>query len=193
MKRGLFLFADNYLPKLGYRKRAHLINEMLPGLNGGKMSASIPTSKIDCLDSPETIDRKIKNIPFEEGDVAWNAILAIARLIVMPISRLRLETMQDAGGEQNMPGQHPFSGAGAPEGTLLTIGAGTRDGGHRHYSSYDELEREYVEGKLDPEELRLAIAEAIKQVLAPVRKAYESNEEWQAVEKLAFPNPENQK
>lgn len=39
-QRKLFVAATEWLPRIGYRKRAHLINPMVAGLNGGKMSSS---------------------------------------------------------------------------------------------------------------------------------------------------------
>ena len=39
-QRKIFTFAEAYLPKLGYAKRAHLMNAMVPGLAGGKMSSA---------------------------------------------------------------------------------------------------------------------------------------------------------
>lgn len=39
-QRKLFTAAKEWLPKLGYKERAHLMNPMVPGLQGGKMSSS---------------------------------------------------------------------------------------------------------------------------------------------------------
>jgi tyrosyl-tRNA synthetase len=39
-QRKLFVAATEWLPKIGYRKRAHLLNPMIAGLQGGKMSSS---------------------------------------------------------------------------------------------------------------------------------------------------------
>merc|ERR1711862_576210 len=39
-QRKIFAYAEQYLPKLGYEKRAHLMNPMVPGLTGAKMSSS---------------------------------------------------------------------------------------------------------------------------------------------------------
>lgn len=35
-----FLVFSQYLPSLGYAKRVHLMNPMVPGLTGSKMSSS---------------------------------------------------------------------------------------------------------------------------------------------------------
>ena len=39
-QRKIFMYARENLPKLGYAKRAHLMNPMVPGLTGTKMSNS---------------------------------------------------------------------------------------------------------------------------------------------------------
>jgi hypothetical protein len=37
--------------------------------------------------------------------------------------------------------------------------------------------------------LKTAVGDAINKLLDPIRKAFEENEEWQKVEKLAYPDP----
>ena len=54
--------AKDVLPRVGYKERAHLMNPMVPGLQGGKMSASDPDSKIDVLDTPDAVRRKLKSL-----------------------------------------------------------------------------------------------------------------------------------
>ena len=55
------------------------MNAMVPGLSGGKMSSSDPNSKIDFLDPPEVVRRKIKAAFCEEGNTAENGVLARER------------------------------------------------------------------------------------------------------------------
>jgi tyrosyl-tRNA synthetase len=97
-QRKIFTFAELYLPRLGYAKRAHLMNEMVPGLAGGKMSSSDPNSKIDLLDPPAVVAKKIKAAFCEEGNVAENGLLAFVQAVLIPISQLRRERarMDDA-------------------------------------------------------------------------------------------------
>jgi tyrosyl-tRNA synthetase len=46
-QRKIFMFARENLPRIGYRKRAHLMNPLIPGLGEtGKMSSSEPLSKV---------------------------------------------------------------------------------------------------------------------------------------------------
>jgi tyrosyl-tRNA synthetase len=45
------------------------MNPMVPGLTGGKMSASDPDSKIDVLDGPELVKKKLKKAYAAAGEV----------------------------------------------------------------------------------------------------------------------------
>lgn len=65
-QRKIFVFAEKYLPVLGYKKRAHLMNTMVGGLTGSKMSSSDPDSKIDLLDDAKSVERKLKKAFCEE-------------------------------------------------------------------------------------------------------------------------------
>jgi tyrosyl-tRNA synthetase len=90
LQRKIFTFAELYLPRLGYTKRAHVMNPMVPGLGGGKMSASDPNSKIDLLDIPEVVKKKIK-AAFCEGNIEENGVLSFVGAVLIPISELRKE------------------------------------------------------------------------------------------------------
>lgn len=168
------------------------MNSMLPRLTGGKMSASIPSSKIDCLDTPDVVIKKISNVECDDGEIAKNAILGLLKMVLMPISRIRLEVQGNGEGEV-IADRRPFSSEDAPEGTLFTIAIKTdaKDGVvHKHYRSYEVLEQDYKEKKLSLQELKDPVAKAINKLLALIRESYESNEEWRTVEKLAYPEPE---
>lgn len=88
-QRKLFTAAKDWLPKLGYRERAHLLNPMVPGLHGGKMSSSDPDSKIDLLDSAETVAKKIKKAHAAPQVVEENGLLAFIEYVLFPAARLR--------------------------------------------------------------------------------------------------------
>ncbi|KAF7532950.1 hypothetical protein G7054_g7505 [Neopestalotiopsis clavispora] len=60
-QRKIFTFALENLPRIGYKVRAHLMNTMVPGLGQAqKMSSSEPDSKIDLLDAPDVVGKKLK-------------------------------------------------------------------------------------------------------------------------------------
>ncbi|KAJ7262764.1 tyrosine tRNA ligase [Mycena haematopus] len=189
-QRKIFTFAELYLPRLGYSKRAHLMNAMVPGLAGGKMSSSDPNSKIDFLDAPEVVRKKIKAAFCEEGNVADNGVLAFLEAVLIPISQLRIENIKK-GGSMLEPGGDlkPFASDDAPEGTVFSIVRDAKFGGSTHYSSYEDLKKDFAEKVLHPKDLKTAVADALNRLLDPIRKAFAEDEEAQRIEKLAYPDP----
>ena len=189
-QRKIFTFAELYLPRLGYAKRAHLMNAMVPGLAGGKMSASDPNSKIDFLDAPEVVRKKIKAAFCEEGNIEGNGVLAFVNAVLIPISKLRLE--RQAGHTalvQGLGDQRPFISDDAPAGTVFSIERDAKFGGSTHYASFEELEADFASKTLHPKDLKVTVAECINRLLAPIRQEFEENEEWQKTTALAYPDP----
>ncbi|KAH7886608.1 tyrosyl-tRNA synthetase [Phlebopus sp. FC_14] len=187
-QRKIFTFAELYLPRLGYAKRAHLMNPMVPGLMGGKMSSSDPDSKIDFLDPPDVVKRKIKKAFCEEGNVKDNGLLAFVKAVLIPISQLRLERRSEAKAQENGEPHKPFINNDAPEGSVFTINR-EKGGGPSHYKTYDELEDDFAAKKVHPGDLKATVREAIISLLEPIRTAFVENEEWQRIEQLAYPDP----
>lgn len=62
----------------------------VPGLTGGKMSSSDPDSKIDLLDSPEQVKKKLKKAFCEPGNIEDNGVLAFCKYVLFNVK---------AGGE----------------------------------------------------------------------------------------------
>ena len=83
-QRKIFTYAEKYLPSLGYAKRAHLMNPMVPGLTGNKMSASEADSKIDLLESPADIKKKLKKAFCEPGNIIDNGVLSFCKFVIFP-------------------------------------------------------------------------------------------------------------
>jgi len=190
-QRKIFIFAEEFLPRLGYAKRAHLMNTMVPGLGGGKMSASDPNSKIDFLDPPEVIRKKIKSAFCEEGNPD-NGVLAFVKAVLIPISQLRLERRQGLDGEevrQATADQPPLTSEDAPEGTLFSVVRLEKFGGSLHYKTYQEIEDDFSKKDLHPKDLKGAVADGIIRLLAPIQDAYKNDPEWQAVTAAAYPDP----
>ncbi|KZW03144.1 tyrosine tRNA ligase [Exidia glandulosa HHB12029] len=180
-QRKIFTFAKEYLPRLGYNQRAHLMNKMVPGLAGGKMSSSDPNSKIDFLDPPDVVKSKIKKAFCEEGNIVDNGLLAFIRAVVIPIARLHIER-----GD----GVRPFVGADAPEGSVFTVSRPEKYGGPLHFSEYAALEKAFENKEIHPGDLKTATTGALLTLLNPIRKAFEESDEWKTVERLAYPPPE---
>ncbi|VDN30733.1 unnamed protein product [Dibothriocephalus latus] len=79
-----------YLPRLGYKKRIHLMNPMVPGLTGGKMSASEVDSKIDLLEPSASVRAKLQHAVCPPGVTAadGNGVLAFLKYVVFPLTHL---------------------------------------------------------------------------------------------------------
>jgi hypothetical protein len=52
-----------------------------------------------------------------------------------------------------------------------------------HFKSYDELEREFAEGKLHPKDLKVATAKKLNSILEPMRKSIKSKPEYDRLTK----------
>lgn len=83
-QRKIFTFALENLPKIGYKVRAHLMNSMVPGLGEAqKMSSSEPDSKIDLLDSPEIVAKKLKKAVCVPKKVEGNGLIAFIEHVLI--------------------------------------------------------------------------------------------------------------
>jgi tyrosyl-tRNA synthetase len=103
-QRKIFILAEEQLPKLKLGKRFHLMNPMVPGLTGSKMSrfsfcihlncmlisltmlSSEENTKIDLLDLSTTVNAKIDTAFCPKtGTGEENGILAFYKYVVFPI------------------------------------------------------------------------------------------------------------
>ncbi|KAL3315534.1 hypothetical protein Ciccas_005836 [Cichlidogyrus casuarinus] len=86
-QRKIFMLAEKHLPYLGYKKRVHLMNPMVPGLSGSKMSSSEANSKIDMLDSEEVLRKKLDGAQCAPGVSAndGNGVLCFLKYVVFPL------------------------------------------------------------------------------------------------------------
>ncbi len=142
-QRKIFVFAREFLPKIGYKPRIELMNPMVPGLTGKKMSSSIPGSKIDMLDDEETIKKKINNAECVAGEVN-NGLMSFAKYVIFPIKQDKKEK--------------------------LIIKRPDKFGGDLKFSAYAEMEKEFAEKKLHPLDLKNAIAIEINNLVKPIRE-----------------------
>lgn len=178
---------------LGYRRREHLMNAMVAGLDGLKMSSSKSAeTKIEFLDDPETVRGKIFGAACPERQVTGNGVLGLLRDILIPISEQRMERLlgktglnlhESTGSELD---QRPFCRLGSPIDTVFTTYAEHGEG--QDFTSYEAIEAAFVAGQLQPESLKRAVADAFNVLLAPIRATYAESEEWQELDKLAYPD-----
>ncbi|XP_013774160.1 tyrosine--tRNA ligase, cytoplasmic-like isoform X1 [Limulus polyphemus] len=144
-QRKIFTFAEKYLPQLGYTKRIHLMNPMVPGLTGGKMSASEEDSKIDLLDTQATVKKKLKKAFCEPGNKEENGVLAFVHHVIFSVFK-----DEDFVVERN-----------------------PNNGGNVSYKDYESLEKDFTELKLHPGDLKIAVEKYLNRLLEPIRKTFE--------------------
>lgn len=167
-QRKIFALAKDCLPKIGYKERAHLMNPMVPGLAGGKMSSSDEDSKIDLLDLPEKVTKKLKKAYAVPKVVADNGILSFVEYVLLPASAIK-------------HGQPKFV-------------VERREGEPLVYHDIKTMQQDYEADTLTPQLLKSAVASALLELLAPIRAAFDASPEWQAIEKQAYPpKPEKKK
>ncbi|KAK6464224.1 tRNA synthetases class I-domain-containing protein [Scheffersomyces coipomensis] len=174
-QRKIFVLAEENLPSLGYKKRAHLMNHMIPGLGqGGKMSASDPNSKIDIIEDPKVVRKKVNSAYCAPGDIKDNGLIAFLEFVVQPIQELLADKEGVFKLEINRPEKY---------------------GGPITYTSIDELKADYESEKLSPVDLKSGVAERIVDLLAPIRTQFDASPEFQAAQKNGYPevNPKGEK
>ncbi|KAK4054911.1 hypothetical protein OIV83_000835 [Microbotryomycetes sp. JL201] len=177
VQRKIFTFAEANLPKLGYTKRAHLMNKMVPGLSGGKMSSSDPNSKIDFLDSPATVKSKIQKAHCAPGEVEGNGVLAFISNVIVPIGELMRK--------QGRANERAWA---ATEQAVFTVKGDPKHGGQSvHFGSAEELEQAYAAGSVHPGDLKASVVEAINSLLAPIQAEFAASKEFQDIEAAAYP------
>ena len=69
---------------------------MVSGLNSSKMSASLPNSKVDMVDLPDLVRKKILSANCQDGIVEGNEILALVKELILPLSKPRVEDVEAA-------------------------------------------------------------------------------------------------
>ncbi|CAH0687787.1 unnamed protein product [Spodoptera exigua] len=164
-QRKIFTMAEKYLPQLGYAKRVHLMNPMVPGLTGGKMSASEEDSKIDLLDNPASVKKKLKKAFCEPGNITDNGVLSFTKYVVFPLMK---------GGET-------FKITRAPE-----------HGGNVEFTKFEDLESAYAKQEIHPGDLKASVELAINKLLGPIQEIFKQPH-LQELAKKAYPPPTKSK
>ncbi|GME35411.1 Aminoacyl-tRNA synthetase class Ib [Neofusicoccum parvum] len=188
---GLFDHARRFMPLLGYRQRLHLMNPMVAGLDGLKMSSSKPPdTKIEFLDDPDTVWRKVHNASCPPQQIIENGVMELLKHVLIPVSEMRLEQKRGQTGlntdEAKSGSQRPFVTDSAPDDAVFSVSR-QRGMDPLHFASYMELERAYVSGVVEPEPLKEAVASAFNGLIAPIRRIYQESKEWQEVDRAAYP------
>jgi tyrosyl-tRNA synthetase len=138
-QRKILVFARENLPKVGYKPRIEIMTPIIPGLTGTKMSASDPKSKVDLLDTEQEVNKKILEAYCEAKKVEGNGVLAFLKYIIFII-------------------KHDSK-------ALFVLERDKKFGGNVKYKTYNDLEKDYVAGKVHPLDLKKSLAREINLLL----------------------------
>lgn len=157
-QRKVHVLAREVFPKLGWKKPVAIHHHLLMGLAepprvnyedkteqviASKMSKSQPWTAIFIHDSEEQIREKLLKAWCPEKQAEMNPVLELAKYIIFHDKKEFL------------------------------VERAAKYGGDVVFSSYEELEKEYIEGKLHPMDLKLSVAREISNIIDPIRRHFE--------------------
>jgi len=163
-QRKAHMLARDAAEKLGWKKPVCVHTHLLMGLQepapsekrfdenvdvdleiSSKMGKSVPKSCIFINDPPLEIRAKMKTAYCPPKQIEGNPVIEFAKYVVFPFKE------------------------------TLEIPRPARYGGSTTLESYESLEKMYAEGELHPLDLKNGVAEALIEILRPVREHFEKN------------------
>ena len=141
-QRKIMVLAREVLPKIGYKARIELINPLIRGLVGEKMSSSIEATKIDLLNDEEIVNKKINGAECVAGNPD-NGIMALLKYLIFVLKEDKKEK--------------------------FVVKRDKKYGGDLKYSKYSEVEKDFKEKKLHPQDLKSSVSEEINILLKNFR------------------------
>ena len=118
------------------------------------MTKNIPNSAIFMEDSPKEVERKIKKAYCPEKQIDDNPIFEYIKYLIIP-----------KYGKFELKRPEKF-------------------GGDKTYNTYDDICEDYKAGDLNPGDLKPNVIRYINDMLDPVRKHFEKDQEAQKILKL---------
>ncbi|NHV06993.1 MAG: tyrosine--tRNA ligase [Thaumarchaeota archaeon] len=170
-QRKVHVLAREVYPKLGWKKPVALHHHLLMGLAeppkvnsedkieqvvASKMSKSQPWTAIFIHDSEKQIREKLLKAWCPEKQAEMNPVLELAKYIIFHEKKEFLVERSD------------------------------KYGGDIVFSSYEALEKEYIEGKLHPMDLKLSVAREISSIIDPIRRYFERPSNKKLLEVFQF-------
>ena len=155
-QRKIVVLARKSLPKLGYKPRIEIMNPLIPGLIGKKMSASDDKSKIDVLDDEKAVKKKLNGADCVAGKPD-NGIMAFLEYVIMTIKKDKKEK--------------------------FIVKRDKKYGGDLEYEDYKKVEKDFIAKKLHPLDLKNAVAKEISDMLSLIQK---NKKELESLAKKAY-------
>ncbi|MFB6145461.1 MAG: tyrosine--tRNA ligase [Candidatus Nanohaloarchaea archaeon] len=157
-QRRIYMLGREVLPDIGEKKPTCVFAPLLSGLTGGKMSASKASSKIGIHDSEQEVLDKVNEAYCPQGELDDNGVMEYARYLVFPILEAKDES--------------------------FVVERPEKYGGNIEYSNYQELEEQFLNEDLHPQDLKKAVGKYIYEALQPIQNRLEGEEE---LLKTAYP------
>ena len=155
-QRKVNMLAREYCDDIKRKNKPIILShKMLPGLKEGqeKMSKSDPNSAIFMEDSEKDVEAKIKKAFCPPGIVEKNPCLEYIKYVIFPwCEEFKLFRKDDSSAE-------------SVDGYCLQI-----------YSAYESFEKDYVEEKIHPGDLKPSLSKHLNAILQPVRDHFENDE-----------------
>lgn len=107
------------------------------------MSSSEEDSKIDLLDSPADVKKKLKKAFCEPGNIADNGLLSFVKYVLFSLFK---------------------------ENEGFVVKRKPENGGDITYNTYQELETSFANQELHPGDFKLAVEAYINKLLEPIRQ-----------------------
>ncbi|KAM7183586.1 tyrosine--tRNA ligase, cytoplasmic [Rhypophila sp. PSN 637] len=166
-QRKIFALGNDTMHKLGFKVRAHLMNPMVPGLSGGKMSSSDPRSKIDLIDDEATIRKKIAKAVCVPRMVEGNGILAFIQHVLLPFEVLRSED-------------------GIPR--IEVVLRDQTETESTKFTTFEQVAAAYEADTLTPQLAKSIVQRGLVELITPIRSGFEADTEWQEIARKAYPD-----
>jgi tyrosyl-tRNA synthetase len=154
-QRKIMVYAREYMPKIGYKPRIELMTPMIRGLIGKQMSSSIEGTKIDLLDDEEKVINKIKKSECVEGNTD-NGIMSLLKYLIFVLKADKKEK--------------------------FIVERPEKYGGNLEYTRYEEIEKDFLNKKLHPLDLKNAVSKEINNLL----KGFRENKKLIELHKKAY-------
>ncbi len=154
-QRKVHVIARRAAEKLGYARPIALHHHLLPGLESqDKMSKSKPESAIFIHDSPKEITSKIKKAFCPPRQTMFNPVLDWVKHLIFPIKK------------------------------ELAISRKKEYGGDVTYRNFSDLENDYRNDKLHPQDLKNSLTKTLIDILEPARKHFQKKEPQKMLKEL---------
>jgi len=160
-QRKIFMMADKYLPIMGYKKRSHLMNPMIKSFaddSDEKMSSSEINTKIDLIDTPKQIKKKIGKAFCPEKGIDTGLFQFFEKVIYKIVKSTQSNIIFYRPDEY---------------------------GGNIECNDFDDIVKNIVSGNIHPADFKTYISKFLIELLEPVRNLLE-NKEFIEAEKLGY-------